>query len=610
MKKLTKGALVIYREKSAAIISVGDKIDIIIAGNKSKKVRPKDLIFLHSGPIHSTAGFMPAAGNIDDTLEMLEDETVSFEEFSELLFDEFTAQSAWNAYLILREGKYFNGDLEKGVSARSMAEIAAAEAASAAKNEIVERREKLIERIRSGSLLPEDSKSMREIEQVAYGLTASSSIMRELSIASTPEKAHSLLLKLGVWTDKVNPWPMRDAMDMTIPELPVPDLPEEERRDLTMLAAFAIDDPNNQDPDDALSYDFDSNTLWVHVADVAALVAPGSELDLEARGRGANLYLPEQVTPMLPNAVTAKLGLGLQEISPALSFALRISDDGAPELLEVIPSWVKVERITYADADKRINEDVFAAMQATASCFQQRRYDNGAVIIDMPEVKIKIAEDDAISFIPIESSPGRELVTNAMLMCGEAVSKFAYDNDIPIPHTVQDMLDDELAGGDTMAGMFARRKQMKASLQSLSPGRHSGLGMDNYCRATSPLRRYSDLLVHQQLRAFVTGKTPMDMDSLDEAVAASDRASRLTRSVERTVNEYWTLVYLSRHPDWEGDAIVIDTSGHKSTIIIPELAYITKMRLQDGIEANTELRLKILNVDLADLSVRFKLLST
>ena len=74
----------------------------------------------------------------------------------------------------------------------------------------------------------------------------------------------------------------------------------EPRRDLTHLPAFAIDDEENQDPDDAVS--LDGERLWVHVADVAALVAPDSEADLEARGRGANLYLPERIVNMLPLA--------------------------------------------------------------------------------------------------------------------------------------------------------------------------------------------------------------------------------------------------------------------------------------------------------------------
>jgi exoribonuclease-2 len=135
-----------------------------------------------------------------------------------------------------------------------------------------------------------------------------------------------MLVKVGYWPPSTTPIPARFGAATTDPDLPVPALPDEERLDLTHLPAFAIDDEGNQDPDDAVSIDGDR--IWVHVADVAALVRPDSELDREARARGANLYLPEGIVNMLPAAVTEQLGLGLQPVSPALSFGFRVADDG------------------------------------------------------------------------------------------------------------------------------------------------------------------------------------------------------------------------------------------------------------------------------------------
>ena len=68
--------------------------------------------------------------------------------------------------------------------------------------------------------------------------------------------------------------------------------------DLTHLPAFAIDNAWTTDPDDALSLE-GTNRLWVHVADVAALVLPDTPTDIEARNRVASLYLPEMTVPML-----------------------------------------------------------------------------------------------------------------------------------------------------------------------------------------------------------------------------------------------------------------------------------------------------------------------
>jgi hypothetical protein len=91
-------------------------------------------------------------------------------------------------------------------------------------------------------------------------------------LPETPQAAHRLLARVGYWSAKHNPYPARCKAAAADPDLPVPTLPDEERLDLTHLPAFAIDDEGNQDPDDAVS--LDGERIWVHVADVAALVAP------------------------------------------------------------------------------------------------------------------------------------------------------------------------------------------------------------------------------------------------------------------------------------------------------------------------------------------------
>ena len=137
----------------------------------------------------------------------------------------------------------------------------------------------------------------------------------------------------------------------------MPGITPGERTDLTHLESFAIDDEESNDPDDAFS--LHNGRIWVHVADVAALVQPDSPLDLEARGRAANLYLPEGITHMLPTAATERLGLGLSEKSPALSFGFVLSGDGSPTDLKVILSWVKVIRKSYVEAEQLIDRQPF-----------------------------------------------------------------------------------------------------------------------------------------------------------------------------------------------------------------------------------------------------------
>ena len=209
-------------------------------------------------------------------------------------------------------------------------------------------------------------------------------------IKTTAPKPHTrFLLKIGYWNPDIDPYPSRLGVNILQSQLPVPELPAEARRDLTHLVALAIDDASTDIPDDALS--LDGARLWVHVADPAAVVLPGSVLDLEARARGATLYLPEGTVHMLPAAANAGLALGLSGVSPALSLGLDIDPaDGAPSL-EIVPSWVRVLRLTYEEADVRLDEDaILAALYSLARRCWERRHAQGAVMIDLPEVDIKV----------------------------------------------------------------------------------------------------------------------------------------------------------------------------------------------------------------------------
>ena len=132
--------------------------------------------------------------------------------------------------------------------------------------------------------LPEDAERLAEVERLAWGRSEHSRILKALGHAETPENAHRALIQFGFWAPEHNPHPARNGLPEGDPLLPVGQLPDEERLDLTHLPAFAIDDEGNQDPDDALSLEGDR--FWVHVADVAALIPSDSEMDREARARG------------------------------------------------------------------------------------------------------------------------------------------------------------------------------------------------------------------------------------------------------------------------------------------------------------------------------------
>ena len=187
------------------------------------------------------------------------------------------------------------------------------------------------------------------------------------------------------------------------------------------------------------------------------------------------------------------------------------------------------------------------------------------------------------------------------------VALFAAQNEIAIPHAMQPQ-PEEIRQPGSLSEMFAYRRLFKPSNTVLHPEPHFGLGLEQYARSTSPLRRYADLLVHQQLRAFVTGREPLSREMMAEHIAGIDMLGGRVRRTERQSNLHWKLVYLSRHPDWEGEAIVAALEERKAVLVIPELAMEVKVRLHESFQLDTAVRLKVREIDLATQDVYFRVL--
>ena len=213
--------------------------------------------------------------------------------------------------------------------------------------------------------------------------------------------------------------------------------------------------------------------------------------------------------------------------------------------------------------------------------------------------------DGKVVVRPLPRLGSREMVTDCMLMAGEAVARFAEERGLAVPFASQPAPETNECPAD-LAGMYAFRRQLKPSQLSTQPEPHAGLGLARYTRATSPLRRYSDLLAHQQLRAWLSGRPPLDADELSERLAVAETAGAGVRRAERLSNQHWKLVYLQQNPDWRGDGVVVDLKDGRGVVLIPELALETRLRFPNGASLNDRKRLVLREVDLPDLTVRFR----
>ncbi|HSH02315.1 MAG TPA: RNB domain-containing ribonuclease [Anaerolineae bacterium] len=608
MSSTPNNALVIYKNQLAHVTTVGDKkIHINTADGQTVKVRHKDVTILHPGPITTLGQLKPApAAILDVAWELLAGNTVPIVDIAELAYEEFTPQNALTIWQLLQDGLYISGSLDE-IYVHTPEEVTQIEQDRAAQAAEAAAWAAFVDRLQANQVIDDDSRYLQEVAALAYGQQSKSRVLDALGRQATPENAQDLLLQLGQWTPFHNPHPRRGGISLTTPDFDLPALPDEPRQDLTHLAALAIDDAGNQDPDDALSWE--DGRLWVHIADVAALITPDSPADIEARNRAANLYLPEGVIPMLPPPATEQLALGLQETSPALSFSIELDDEGNLIHFDFTPSWVKVTRISYAEAEAKINDAtdlLINQLHTIAQTYLQRRLRQNAIELNLPEAKVAV-NDETITIRPLPPLRSRELVREAMLMVGEGVARWALTNNVPIPYTMQDPPLEPLPPLDSLSAMMNARRFLTASQQVTTPKPHAGLGMPMYAQTTSPLRRYLDLVIHQQLRAFHKQEPLLDEAAIVTRIGTANAMSGELRFAERQSIRHWTLVYLHQRPDWEGEAVVVDTRRNRSHIVIPELAFDTWIS-GDKHEPDTTVRLRLQDVDLVQLEAFFQII--
>lgn len=602
---LNNNSLVLYKQRAARIIDTGSKrIMIELMDGEQLRVRPKDVILLHPGPISDLSGLSVHPDDRGDLLaawELLAGNKTNLQELVELAYGVFTPAAAWSVWKMVADGMYFSGNPDL-ISVFSAEQVHQEKARREAREQEQRKWDEFVGRIAGGKKSDGDSLYLRDVEALALGEQSQSQVLRALGREQTPENAHDLLLQVGYWETSVNPYPSRAGVKTTSAQGVVSPLADEPRRDLTHLLALAIDDEGNEDPDDALSWD--NGRIWVHIADVASLVTPDSPLDLEARKRGANLYLPEETVSMLPAEVTRRLGLGLEDRSPALSFGIDLTPDGLIYNIELVPSWVNVTRWTYEGAEERLAEPVPAKLLEIARIYERRRREAGAIEINLPEVRLKVRNGDIVinPILPLQS---RDIVREAMLMTGEAVAIFAQTHEIAIPYTTQVPPSAQLPEGNSTAEMFAARKLLKPSRQSITPGSHSGLGMAQYAQVTSPLRRYLDLVIHQQLRAFLQNQTLLTQQEIIERIGATASIQRDLRRTERLSRRHWTLVYLLKHSEWQGEGVIVEKHGRRYKAILPDLDLDSDLYLAGENALNSRVLLNIQDVNLAYLNTRF-----
>ena len=632
---MKKGSVVLYKNLPAIVgESEGDKFMITCVSKNARKdgkktccsaqkVREKDVLLL-CGDCAESADFLldfadeaakensAVKAQIEETYELLlsdEQAAASFMPFSELaslIRGEFKADESWGIYNCVLSSFNFEKEI-RGNSVyfrpRSKQEAEEARGKVTKKTQLAEERNAFIARLKNRAILPEDSLFMGDVESLALGQTAKSRTLRDIGIKDTPENAHRLLLETGIWQITRNPYPSRFGLSMQSATEDFPSPPEEQRITIEETA-YAIDNAWSDDPDDAVAWD--GKHLWVHIADPACAILPDSAADKAARNRGTTLYFPEGIARMLRKDCLEDYALGIKkEKSRALSFKITLSERCEIEDCQVIRTFVNVKRLTYEQADKLKDSPELKPLFEIARRAFKRRMAMGAVNIVMPELRIKVdPETQRVSIEPIAETESASVVKEAMILAGEAAAGFAVKNAIPFPFISQEAFEilNEIPSG--LAGQVRLRKSMKKRNVSTTPSIHAGLGLSLYSQVTSPLRRYTDLLSHEQLRAFIKGDPLIDKDTLFAKMSAGEAATYAARKAERNTLKHWALVYLMQNPDWTGKAICVEKAANQSIFLIPSLGLEAALSAT-GCDLNEQITVKPTKVDLPDLAAQF-----
>ena len=260
----------------------------------------------------------------------------------------------------------------------------------------------------------------------------------------------------------------------------------------------------------------DEAILGVHITDVAHFIDHDTLLDREIRRRATSIYLPETTIPMIPPVLSEKAAsLEEGEIRPALSVLMRLDQDLKLKDYTIEESNIRVsQRLSYESVDRRIldSDSNEAALFRIAVAFRNERVAQGALIFRDPELSVHVTEDKTIDVSVRErESPSQVLVSELMIQANRLFAHFLEERKIPAFFRIQPAPLERITLGneyDPVTSYRAKKALARSDLNT-EPGPHSTLGLAAYTTATSPLRRYTDLIVQRQLKEVLKSDGPL-----------------------------------------------------------------------------------------------------
>lgn len=416
------------------------------------------------------------------------------------------------------------------------------------------------------------------------------------------------------------------------------------RRDMRKTLTMTIDPVDAKDFDDAISFKDLGDGYYevgVHIADVSHYIQPDSALDKEAYRRATSVYLPDRVSPMLPERLSNELcSLRPNEDKYTFSAVFIMNRQGV-----VKDSWIgktiihSDRRFAYEDVQEIIegadgdHAKEIHILNEMAQTLRGQRFKKGAINFSSQEVRFQLDEKGKpIGIIVKESKAAHQLIEEFMLLANRTVAEYVgsmlyKDKEVPFPYRVHDVPDeDKLRVFTLFAGRFGVKfdlsspesisKSFNAMLETVKgkPEQHVleqlgirtmskavyttenighyGLGFEHYCHFTSPIRRYPDVLVHRILQQCLEN----DIHPIKQLEAQCRHCSdqeRRAMDTERSANKYKQVEFMQSYVGEDFDAVIsgvasfgfwAETVAHKceGMVSVAELSAFDDFEFKEG----------------------------
>ncbi|MHC1729840.1 MAG: ribonuclease catalytic domain-containing protein [Syntrophobacteraceae bacterium] len=442
-------------------------------------------------------------------------------------------------------------------------------------------RDELIEELKNFAVFGLEAKEAVFIKEV----------LKTAGIPPHPQSAFRILVRLGIWREDENLMLYEHGISPEFSTAASGQADEissgglngllQKREDLTGLEVFTVDNLLTRDYDDALSIRELADgrfEVGIHIADAAEMVPPGTTLDREAETRVSSIYLPDERISMLPPSLSEGiLSLKAGKDRLALSFLLTVDSEANICETRIVRSTIRVRsQRTYEEVNARIEaEPGIRALYELANKFRQKRIERGAIILPLPEIQVYV---NSVGMIQVsrydKETPSQILVSEWMIAANAAAADYLVERGMPAvfrnqaecrPETEFTQSEHELFK------VFRQRRLFSRAELGTEAKPHCSLAIPHYTTVTSPIRRYSDLIVQRQLKhAMSTASALYTTEQLGELITKISVAQARIFMIQRKWTRYWILKFMEQEDLETLTALVLDKNARFAHLLIPD----------------------------------------